>query len=87
MWDAKDVEVFGLSAQGRALSRDRVDEEYVDQGPEQFGYVVLGDGNRVSDLTVPVASLLKHEMPIEDSQASHWKTQVSPADGPDGLTE
>jgi hypothetical protein len=83
MWHAKDVEVFGLSAQGRALSRDRVDEEYVDQGPEQFGYVVLGDGRRVDDLTAPVASLLRHKTPRVHSNAGAWKPQnsSSPADG------
>jgi hypothetical protein len=58
-WDPDSVDIIGLSAQGRPLSGDRIDEEYVDQGPEHFGYVVLPNGQRVADLTRPVARLLR----------------------------
>jgi hypothetical protein len=49
--------VLGLSALERPLSpRDR-DMEYAARGPEQFGYVVLPDGQRSTDLTVPIQRL------------------------------
>lgn len=50
--------VFGLSALERSLSpRDR-DIEYAARGPEQFGYVILPDGQRSTDLTLPIQRLL-----------------------------
>ena len=50
--------VLGLSALERPLSpRDR-DMEYASRGPEQFGYVVLPDGRRSTDLTLPIQRLL-----------------------------
>lgn len=50
--------VLGLSALERPLSpRDR-DSEYAARGPEQFGYVVLPDGQRSTDLTLPIQRLL-----------------------------
>jgi hypothetical protein len=50
--------VLGLSALERPLSpRDR-DMEYAARGPEQFGYVVLPDGQRSTDLTLPIQHLL-----------------------------
>jgi hypothetical protein len=54
----EDASVFGLSALERPLSsRDR-DIEYASRGPEQFGYVVLPDGQRSADLTLPIQRLL-----------------------------
>ena len=73
VWDRECLEVFGLSAQGRSLSRDLVDEEYLDQGPEQFGYVILPDGKRVNDLTEPVASLLGQTKITEPWERRHQR--------------
>ena len=50
--------VLGLSALGRALDKEVPDESYITQGSEQFGYVVLEDGTRSSDLTLPIQRLL-----------------------------
>lgn len=50
--------VLGLSALERRLSPKDRDAEYAARGPEKFGYVVLPDGRRSSDLTVPVHRLL-----------------------------
>jgi len=50
--------VLGLSALERSLNpRDR-DAEYAARGPEKFGYVVLQDGTRSPDLTLPIRMLL-----------------------------
>lgn len=49
--------ILGLSALGRPLSpRDR-DTEFAARGPEQFGYVVLPDGEQSADLTLPIKLL------------------------------
>jgi hypothetical protein len=50
--------VLGLSALGKALSPQKSDEEYSNKGPEQFGYVILPDGQKSSDLTLPIQKLL-----------------------------
>ena len=54
----KDSSVLGLSALERALDKDEPDEGYISQGSERFGYVVLDDGTRSSDLTLPIQELL-----------------------------
>lgn len=56
-WDADAFQVLGLSALERSLSEDAVDDEFVDQGPEAFGYVVLADGRHDSDLTLAIAAM------------------------------
>ena len=50
--------VLGLSALGRALSSREPNDEYSTHGPEQFGYVVLPDGQHSPDLTLPIQYLL-----------------------------
>lgn len=50
--------VFGLSALGRPLKAREPDMDYATQGPEQFGYIVLPDGQRSPDLTLPIQVLL-----------------------------
>lgn len=45
---------LGLSALGRPLAAKVSDIEYATKGPEQFGYVVLEDGQSTPDLTVPI---------------------------------
>ena len=54
-----DYLVFGLSALGRALDSQEPDEEYTTKGAERFGYVVLEDGTRSADLTLPVRTLVR----------------------------
>ena len=56
-WDAGALSVMGLSALERPLFEDAVDEEFVERGPEAFGYVVGADGGRDSDLTLAIAAL------------------------------
>lgn len=61
LWEPTAVQVYGLSAQGRALRADRPNGSYLDRGPEQHGYVVLPDGTRSDDLGVPIHWLVEHE--------------------------
>jgi hypothetical protein len=46
-----DPIVLGLSALERTLTSSDRDMEYAARGPEQFGYIVLPDGGRSTDLT------------------------------------
>ena len=55
----RNPETMGLSALERPLSPTERDLEYASRGPEQFGYVIQGDGERTSDLTVPIHALLR----------------------------
>jgi hypothetical protein len=57
-WHPESLKVMGLSALERPLSEDKVDEAFVDQGPEAFGYVVLPDGRHYADLTLAIAALV-----------------------------
>jgi hypothetical protein len=57
-WDPDAHLVLGLSSLGRALDSDRRDDVFIDQGAETQGYVVLPDGRRDGDLTLPVALLM-----------------------------
>ncbi|CAB5670689.1 Uncharacterised protein [Delftia tsuruhatensis] len=50
--------VIGLSALERALSKTDADEEYAIRGPEEFGYVVLPDGKKNTDITLPIQRLM-----------------------------
>jgi len=50
--------VMGLSALGRSLSKSERDIDYVSQGPENFGYIVMPDGLHSPDLTLPIQLLL-----------------------------
>jgi Double-GTPase 1 len=50
--------VIGLSALERALSKTDADQEYATRGPEEFGYVVLPDGVRSADITLPIQRLM-----------------------------
>jgi len=43
--------VLGLSAQGQPLDEKRPAEEYLNNGPERMGWLVLPDGERDRDLT------------------------------------
>ncbi len=54
----KDCSVLGLSALERALDKEKPDNDYITQGSEQFGYVVLEDATHSPDLTLPIQELL-----------------------------
>ena len=54
----EEPSVLGLSALGRALDKEKPDEDYISHGSEKFGYVVTEDGTRCTDLTLPIRNLL-----------------------------
>ena len=53
-----DYSVLGLSALGRDLDKQKADKDYVNQGSETFGYVVLENRACPDDLTLPIRKLL-----------------------------
>ncbi|HRW98599.1 MAG TPA: hypothetical protein P5280_03875 [Cyclobacteriaceae bacterium] len=55
-WVQHNVAVFGLSSTGKALSKKTPDYDYI---PEDEGYVVLPDGSKSSDLTLPLSELIE----------------------------
>lgn len=57
----REPAVFGLSALEKPLSQIDPDQEYAIRGPEQFGFVILADGTRIEDITVPIQRLLADE--------------------------
>lgn len=57
-WAPRAVRTLGLSALERPLSKDAPDQDYIDQGPENFGYMVREDGQRDKDLTLAIAPLV-----------------------------
>jgi hypothetical protein len=57
-WAPEARSVWGLSSLERPLHRDKPDEDFINAGPEQFGYVVEPDGwEPLPDLTLPLARL------------------------------
>jgi hypothetical protein len=58
-WGPDNLSVWGLSSLGKALRKDAPDAEYVERGPEHFGYVIDEGGMRSPDLCAPVAWLAR----------------------------
>ncbi|MBB4802110.1 hypothetical protein HNP37_002183 [Flavobacterium nitrogenifigens] len=50
-WNSDLLNILGLSAQGFALNTIENKEKYQIDGPEEFGYLVLANGEKVDDLT------------------------------------
>lgn len=53
-WPADRFDVVGLSSQGHPLDEDEPAEDYLNQGPQQMGWVVGPSGGADSDLTLLV---------------------------------
>jgi hypothetical protein len=53
-WKENRLLVYGLSSLGKSLNPEISDDEYLDKGPENFGYVVTSDGLHEKDLTYPL---------------------------------
>jgi len=53
-WGSSTSAVFGLSALETALSTEEANEQFINRGPENFGYVIDPDGRRTGDLTLPI---------------------------------
>lgn len=58
-WREDSVNVFGLSALGRPLDREKPDDDFAKLGPSSQGYVIEADGKQSEDLTIVLSQLLK----------------------------
>ena len=50
-WHEEDFQIVGLSSLGKDLDKDKPDKEYENLGPERFGYLILPNGERETDIT------------------------------------
>jgi len=58
IWAQDKVTFMGLSSTGKTLSNENVDDEYIDKGPENFGYIVNSNGVKESDLTLSISGII-----------------------------
>lgn len=56
-WGSRLSTVYGLSALEVPLLKDHPNEEFVDRGPENFGFIIDPEGKKSPDLTLPVARI------------------------------
>lgn len=57
VWDKDSLSIIGISPTGKELG-DNYDEEFINKGAHQFGYVVLPDGTESNNLTLVISNLL-----------------------------
>lgn len=50
--------IMGLSSLGKNLNKDNKDKDYMDSGPENFGYIICPDGTSNPDITIPIKLLI-----------------------------
>jgi hypothetical protein len=58
MWAPESLLVFGVAALGRSLDPVEPDLDFLAEGPEANGYLVLPDGSSTPDLTLALSMLL-----------------------------
>lgn len=51
IWDAQSYKIIGLSSQEFPLDNQEARDKYLDELPESFGYIVLDDNPKETDLT------------------------------------
>jgi hypothetical protein len=57
-WQPDSFSVWGLSSTGARLDAEEANENYMDYGPQEFGYIIQPDGTRRDDLTLPLLNLM-----------------------------
>lgn len=61
-WKVDCCEIFGLSSLGMALDDSKPNKSFLSIGPENAGWVVLPDGSRSGDLTLPLVYALSSNL-------------------------
>lgn len=61
-WGSGDWRAFGLSPLGKSLSEDKVDQEFVKEGPEKMGFVVDDLNESTPDLLSPLEWVIERVM-------------------------
>jgi hypothetical protein len=57
-WETDKLRIIGLSAQGFPLDNEANKEKYQIEGPENFGYLVKEDGQKINDITELISESL-----------------------------
>ncbi|MCH8034200.1 MAG: hypothetical protein IH950_10670 [Bacteroidetes bacterium] len=57
-WEKDKLKILGLSAQGFPLDSKENKEKYQIDGPENFGYLVKEDGQKINDITELISEAL-----------------------------
>ena len=58
-WNSANLKILGLSSLGKSLDMEKPDIEFKKTGPENNGYVILPDGSKSKDLTLPLVYALE----------------------------
>ena len=59
IWAAEKISVWGVSALGKKLTNKSNDDDFIDNGPEQHGWIVTSENEKKHDLTEPLAWVLE----------------------------
>lgn len=59
-WKESSLSILGLSSTEKALT-DEPDDEYIDQTPIKFGYIITKAGKRENDLTISIWEFIGNE--------------------------
>ena len=57
-WEEQSMKVMGLSSIGKNLSHSNSDHDYVNKGPENFGFIITDKGKKESDLTLIISTFI-----------------------------
>ncbi len=57
-WHPSKLSFIGLSPQEKELTETSEDDDFIFDGPDQFGYVILPDGTKSKDLTLAISNLV-----------------------------
>ena len=57
-WETGSISYMGLSSTERTLSNEDEDEDFLDKGPENIGYVIDPKGTKNQDLTLLIKEVL-----------------------------
>ncbi|OJW81737.1 MAG: hypothetical protein BGO69_14615 [Bacteroidetes bacterium 46-16] len=57
-WKQETYNVIGLSSIEKTLSDKESDHDFVKKGPENFGYVITSAGQKETDLTLTISTLI-----------------------------
>ena len=58
IWDEKKLNIVGLSSTGKTLNNKESDDDYLNNSPENFGYVILPNGQKEKNLTILITEAI-----------------------------
>jgi GTPase SAR1 family protein len=61
-WRSEARFTVGISSTERALNDKKPDEEFVQNGPEKYGFVITPSGERNPDLSLPLMELIRRSV-------------------------